>query len=439
MRATLWCRHRDFRGWRTGIPRWGAPVTQPFRLLTSRGGRRCLRAPRTAIMDITFCSVCNESIPVADLHGGRAVHRGKGVVCAACERAMGIEAGQSASSAAPPSAAATTSDGAVFAAAPAATPSAPRAAGGRWTSAIALSALAAAASAWFVLDRRLQAAQAETRDTQLKLARLEPLRDELARQADEARARARDDREAARVAEESGARRVSELQGQLADARAALQSLARRADEADQLRARVQALEPLTPRVQDLESKLRAFGEERERLLARIEELGRGVAAAKEAASGAPVGPAAPPRPAWEGRLADLKNPNEAARLEAVLFLAESHDPLVVPHLVPMLRDANLFVRTATARALRDMKTKEGEALLALCDALLDDKAPVREAAWVALRACTGLELAFDPLGSDADRARRARAWREAVEGGLQPRRDAEPGPPPAVPPTPGG
>jgi len=392
-------------------------------------------------MDITFCSVCNESIPLADLERGRAVHRGKGVVCVACERAMGP-----ATVAEPASVLATASSqplpsslAAAVAVAPPATPaSVPL---GRLGAGLAVCALAGVVAAWFVFDDRLQALQGESRGMQIKLAQLEPLRGELTRRADEWSARAREDREAARVAEETAARRVSELQGQLADARSALQSLARRADEADLLRARLQALEPLAPRVQDLESKLRALGDERVKLLARIEELGRGVAAAQEAASasGTPGVAAAPPRPAWEGRLGDLKNPSEAVRLEAVLFLAESHDPLVVPHLVPLLRDENLFVRTATARALRDLKTKEGEALLALCDALLDDKAPVREAAWVALRSCTGLDLAFDPMGSDADRARRARAWRDAVEGGLRPKSDSQGGGPNPVPPAAGG
>lgn len=395
-------------------------------------------------MDITFCSVCNESIPVADLERGRAVHRGKGVVCAACERAMGLEAG----------AAPVAASGLDAPASPSACLDAPQPAqgaprvpardhsgGGRLGAGLALAAVAGLGATWFALDARLADLQEDARATRSKVAQLEPLRGELARQADEARLRAREDRDAARVAEETAARGVVELQGQLADARAALQALARRADEADQLRARLLALEPLAPRVQDLESKLRALVEERASLVARVEELGRGVAAAKEAAtaSGVAAPPAAPPRPAWEGRLADLKDPNEAARLEAVLFLAESHDVGVVPHLVPMLRDENLFVRTATARALRDLKTKEGEALIALCDALNDEKAPVREAAWVALRSCTGLDLAFDPMGSDADRARRARAWREAVEAGLRPKSDSPPGGQPPVQPPAGG
>lgn len=394
-------------------------------------------------MDITFCSVCNESIPVADLERGRAVHRGNGVVCAACETAMDRPAALGPVGAIAPEAVAPSSKPW---AAPQPVPNSAQdtarstAGGGRLGAGLAMAALAGLGAAWFVLDGRLQALQSHARATQLKVAQLEPLRGEMARQADEARSRAREDRDAARRGEEAAARLVVELQGQLADARDALQALARRADEADQLRARLQALEPLEPRVQDIESRLRALVDERAILLRRIDDLGRGLAAAKVPgipSAEPPAPPSAPPRPAWEGRLTDLKNSNESVRLEAVFFLAESHDPAVVPHLVPMLRDENLFVRTATARALRDLKTKEGEALIALCEALLDEKAPVREAAWVALRSCTGLDVAFDPMGSDADRSRRARAWRDAVEGGLRSKPGSPgAGQPPAQPPA---
>ena len=426
-------------------------------------------------MDITFCSVCNESIPQADLRGGRAVQRGRGVVCAACERAMGaLPEGRAAMGAvtedpmvdataagfAPHSPSATAPathppepmsesssrtpanvpEASPLAARELGPPSGARAAGSLWAGGLALGAIIGVVACWLVMDGRLADLQDRSQSVQLKVAQLEPLRAELERVAAEGRERRREDREAARIAQETAERRLAEVQGQLADARAALQSLARRADETDQLRSRVQVLEPLAPRVQDLEAKVRALGEERASLLARLDELGRGVAAAREASQspGASAAPPAPPRPAWEGRLSDLKNPNEAVRLEAVLFLAESHDEDVVPHLVPMLRDENLFVRTATARALRDLKTKSGEALLALCDALLDEKPPVREAAWVALRACTGLDHAYDPLGSDAERARRARAWRESVEAGLQPAK-APTGAPGAPTPPSGG
>ena len=79
--------------------------------------------------------------------------------------------------------------------------------------------------------------------------------------------------------------------------------------------------------------------------------------------------------------------------------------------------------------ALGELRTLDQAGALALCDALLDAEAPVREAAWVALRAVTGFNLAYDPLGGDAERARRAKAWREQVEKG----------PPPAGTPAQGG
>mgnify|MGYP000380192452 CR=1 FL=1 len=44
-------------------------------------------------MELYFCNVCNESIPQTDIDSGRAVARGKGVVCRACESAMSPVAG----------------------------------------------------------------------------------------------------------------------------------------------------------------------------------------------------------------------------------------------------------------------------------------------------------------------------------------------------------
>jgi len=47
-------------------------------------------------MNIHFCSLCNESVPQADLDLGRAFVRRGRVICAVCERAMTHETGSSA-------------------------------------------------------------------------------------------------------------------------------------------------------------------------------------------------------------------------------------------------------------------------------------------------------------------------------------------------------
>ena len=40
-------------------------------------------------MDIFFCDICNESVPVGHLSDGRAFRRKGRVVCATCDAAMG--------------------------------------------------------------------------------------------------------------------------------------------------------------------------------------------------------------------------------------------------------------------------------------------------------------------------------------------------------------
>jgi hypothetical protein len=76
-----------------------------------------------------------------------------------------------------------------------------------------------------------------------------------------------------------------------------------------------------------------------------------------------------------------------------------------------MLADNDVFVRMACARVLGDLG--QTTAVPALIDALEDAEAPVREAASIALRSVTGKDLRFDPLGNEADRAKKVKAWRE--------------------------
>ena len=47
------------------------------------------RPPVDTAMEIQFCDLCNESVPVGDLAAGRAYLRKGRVVCADCDAAMG--------------------------------------------------------------------------------------------------------------------------------------------------------------------------------------------------------------------------------------------------------------------------------------------------------------------------------------------------------------
>jgi HEAT repeat protein len=113
----------------------------------------------------------------------------------------------------------------------------------------------------------------------------------------------------------------------------------------------------------------------------------------------------------WTALVPDLGSPKAAVRWEAVDQIGQSRDPESVPFLVPMLKDADVFVRMATARVLGDIQVPA--AVPALIDSLEDGEAAVREAALGALRVITGKDLRFDPLASDAERAKKVKAWRD--------------------------
>jgi len=95
-----------------------------------------------------------------------------------------------------------------------------------------------------------------------------------------------------------------------------------------------------------------------------------------------------------------------------VYALGETNDAAVVPHLVPMLADPDLFVRMATIRVL-DENLSARSAAPALIDALEDEESAVREAAMLALRSLTGRDFRFDPLAGPGDRSKRVKAWRD--------------------------
>jgi len=113
----------------------------------------------------------------------------------------------------------------------------------------------------------------------------------------------------------------------------------------------------------------------------------------------------------WMPLLDGLMNDLNSTRWESVTGLGATKDPAVVPHLVPMLKDLDVFVRMATARVLGEMQAKP--AVPALIDTLEDAETAVREAAFIALRTITGKDLKFDAQAIDAERAKKVKAWRE--------------------------
>jgi hypothetical protein len=167
-------------------------------------------------------------------------------------------------------------------------------------------------------------------------------------------------------------------------------------------------------RLDDLSHRL-AQGDDAQREMAkRLEEYRKSAESARNAAEAAkalPEKPAAPAGPAWATLVPNLADANPSTRWEAVDELGRSKDPAVIPHIAPLLRDSDLFVRMCAARVLADLGTLQ--AVPQLIDALEDSEPTVRESAWNALRTLTGKDFKFDPQGNEADRQKKVKSWRE--------------------------
>ena len=423
-------------------------------------------------MDILFCDICNESVPQADVELGWAVRRKGGrLVCMRCDAAMTgtRSAGEGASALVsgmdtgifdppmplPPDAGARRASPPPRPAAPAggAKPSAasvlapphldgkestsdvPRreraeAKGENWPGLVAL--VFTAAAGWLLLDR---------------LDRLESRYDRELEQITAENARA--DR---RVRNELGdlTVRLSDTETRLGEALE--QKLTPLAAEIDELS---NGLERQTARWEDVNQSLEWIRSDVEksnsnaqltfdRFAARIERVdeelrflrGRSIdldermraletagltgvvlPGATAEGDGAAAGAVA----RWSALLPDLEHASAAIRLEAVYALGDTGDPGVIPHLLLRLSDSDMFVRLATVRALESLGTPAGErkqpreareAVPALIDTLEDAESAVREVAAVALRAITGQNFRFDANGSEGDREKRVRDWR---------------------------
>ena len=401
-------------------------------------------------MEIHFCDLCNESVPQSDIDEGRAFVRRGRVVCATCERAMthAADAGPYAGSrpdgetgtatavAAAPAKATMAVDptgsshGEASADAPAALLPAPNggSAPARGSSGLALAmvALLFAAGAAAVFNEQLR----DLGRRESALASQVHTQDRALQNAERASQTARRDLAEARL--ELGRRVAEEREGR----EAALASLGTRTERLDELQRRLaQEIEAITNgtvtrtmevdrRADDLSHRLARSEDENRALQERIAGLEEKLEHATLVLPGAPGalagGPATPGAAgagtpsggeSWAALVPDLSSPKAATRWEAVDQIGQRRDPESVPLLVPMLADTDVFVRMATARVLGDIQSTA--AVPALIDALEDGEAAVREASLGALRVITGKDLRFDPLASEADRAKKVKAWRD--------------------------
>jgi len=350
-------------------------------------------------MNVYFCDLCNESIPQADLELGRAVRRNERLICAACEAAMSggtTRATPAATEPAPPQLVAP-------AAAPA--PSSSVAAVALAFSSVVLVA-GVGASVYLFWRLEEQATRLEQQITDLeKLAPQHALSvsSKLAEEIGERESEAAQARNTAQML----AARVQELEQTAADASA----LERRIEKLD---GRLAGLDDLASRVQHQSGAM-------DQLTLTVAELVSARARAAERAAAEPSQPAqaaapaplapAPLNTSWQKWVQDLASPVPGTRWQAVQALGETHDLAVLPLLVPLLTDADIFVRMATCRSLSNLGGIE--AVPALIDTLEDEEAAVRDAALVALRGLTDQSIPFDPLARDGDRSKRVKAWRE--------------------------
>lgn len=407
----------------------GSPASHPCSL-----DREALLETR---MDIQFCDLCNESVPEGDLETGRAYFRKGRLICRDCDHAMGGADAGAGGAGVPDTLPDDLSGGAArarTAAPPGNVPAgAPVRAGGGGAGGVVLGLLAIAFSgtaAWLLVER-IDGLEATNNAGRLALASaLENLQDDqraleagLAERFEAADRRAAD-RDAEGAAETIA--RLEELRDELAGFAEREEAVAGALDALDQ---RLVASETAADeRVAPLSAQLARFEEDvllfKDRLID-LEENLRLLSAGGPFVSPAvplPVGSnpgAAPGRvlagdegaKPWAPLLADLQSDNAGIRLDAVYSLGETGDPGVVPHLVPMLKDEDLFVRMATARMLEDLQARL--AVPALIDALEDEQSAVREAAVVALRKLTDEDFGFEPVASPADRGKRVKQWRD--------------------------
>lgn len=365
-------------------------------------------------IELEFCDICNESVPAPDLAAGRAHRRGGRVICATCERAMGVQTNTPSS---PPEAAAgataveVTPQAPVTAVVPAVNTVAPARSGGAgW---LALIALVLAVVLGVSLSSRLDLLEGESgkgftavqrdlqngrQDQREALKRLDLV---LNTQLEGLVAQLQAQRELDQAGLLQLTEQISVLRERAAGIAATLdgfraQFIQLSAEQGAQQAREGTALAALGERMRAQEDQLIAVeGTLRALSLAPIAMVG-----------GSPKGSTAP---GWAEVLGDLSSDNPGLRLDAVYSLGSSQDPTVIPYLIPMVKDSDVFVRMAACRTLSDLDARI--AVPDLIEALNDPATVVREAAVVALRRITKRGMRFDPLGSPADRSQRVAKW----------------------------
>jgi hypothetical protein len=366
-------------------------------------------------LKIHFCDLCNESVPQAEFEHGRAFLRKGRVICARCEDAMSTHlphTGVGVPIQVPPQ------GGPAVHIHAGGAPSVVTSGSGRSDGGAGLLAggLAGLSIAMVVVVSLMFSE---------RLSKLDRDAQDSTRQLDQRVGQGLAQAETRLNSALAGVQQTQALHAQrLEQFEPALAALAERAPkEAAELRTRLDTLLADNGRMAALErfaeeqrERLGGLGAKLDALAAENVRLAQELAAARDAARA--VAPAAaavdPTEPEWMALVRLLQDPSPTERWSAVDGLGRvlaGGEAAVVPHLLPMLRDSDTFVRMVAARIFGDAKTVD--AVAALIDALEDVEPSVREAALVALRNITARDHGFDPLGSEADRAKKVKAWRD--------------------------
>ena len=396
-------------------------------------------------MDITFCDICNESVPQADVELGWAVRRNGRLICMRCDAAMSSDGAAAAPKSAAGSAAATAT---ISHAHPTHAPSVPaRGAGDKdpagaghgvevspvaageeggpggsegtggtvgWVSLVFGSAAIAFLVDWgrayqVEIDGRFHSATAqllaaEDRGDQRSVQLVSDLA-------------ATEERLTLAIAAE-----LKPLQERLDELATSLDRQERRWQSFQQdlelIRADADARHSTAQLNFDRQAAhLKRIDEDlrlnRDKAI-KLEEDFRGLAQGSVPIGLLPGGGLSAPTdgsPRWSSLLADLEHEDTSIRLEAVYALGDTKDLGVVPHLVPRLRDNDLFVRLAAARILEKLNAKT--AVPELIEALADSETVVREAAVTALRTITSKNFRFEPDAPVGDREDAIDDWRK--------------------------
>ncbi|MCY3001693.1 MAG: HEAT repeat domain-containing protein [Planctomycetota bacterium] len=353
--------------------------------------------------EIFFCDLCNESVPLSDLDGGRAFRIKGRVVCATCNLTMTQPA---VAAAAPIAAAPVHSHGHAHAVA------STRDAGGSYA-ALTLAAVALGGVAfvgYWVHGEVGKLHKGQSSELALAQDRLA----ELSRQLASERAA----REELRVA------LVGKLDSELATLSSAqVQHAENAARAAEEVRLALNGVQGSVARVDDALMRLERQDGELLTLQKHVNELQLGareaearfdeeLEALRQSQSAAPAAAPAEERPSWWPLVQQLKNESVSERYGALVALAATRDPQAAEHVLPLLADQDIFLRMAAARTLGDLGNPI--AVEPLINTLEDAEGVVREAAYLSLRAITRRDLPFDAQSSDAaERTKRVKAWRE--------------------------